>query len=165
MCLIEYWFPHGHFVGGSSLRMKEWVCRVCPMHCRVRGVSSLLVLLGSSFLFVKLVVFERVYCVSDCVLVGRPTKERRCEERTSLMISSLLLQQWSSCFVRLISMVLEMGIKWPYNCCYVGCWFQGLFNKLHSILVQLPCLAFALYVLLTSIWYISAIVLRQLLHG
>ena len=23
MCLIEYWFPHGHFRGGSSLRMKE----------------------------------------------------------------------------------------------------------------------------------------------
>ena len=54
MCLIEYWFPHGHFGGGSSLRMKEWVSRVCPMHSRVMVVSSLLVLLGSSFLSFKI---------------------------------------------------------------------------------------------------------------
>ena len=32
------WFPHGHFWGGSSLRMKEWVNRVCPMRSRVRVV-------------------------------------------------------------------------------------------------------------------------------
>ena len=54
MCLIEYWFPHGHFGRGSSLRMKEWVSRVCPMYSRVRVVSSLLVLLGSSFLSFKI---------------------------------------------------------------------------------------------------------------
>ena len=54
MCLIEYWFPHGHFMGGSSLIMKEWVSRVCLMRSRVRVVSSLLVLLGSSFLSFKM---------------------------------------------------------------------------------------------------------------
>ena len=54
MCLIEYWFPHGHFWGVSSLRMKEWVSWVCPMHSRVRVVSSLLVLLGSSLLSFKI---------------------------------------------------------------------------------------------------------------
>ena len=54
MCLIEYWFPHGHFGEGSSLRMKEWVSRVCPMRVQVRVVSSLLVLLGSSLLSFKM---------------------------------------------------------------------------------------------------------------
>ena len=54
MYLIKYWFPHGHFGGGSSLRMKEWVSRLCPMRNRVRVVSSLLVLLGSSFLSFKI---------------------------------------------------------------------------------------------------------------
>ena len=54
MCFIEYWFPRGHFRGGSSLRMKEWVSWVCPMHSRARVVSSLLVLLGSSFLSFKM---------------------------------------------------------------------------------------------------------------
>ena len=49
-CLIKYWFPHGHFVRGFSLRMQEWVSWVCPMHSRVRVVSSLLALLGSTFL-------------------------------------------------------------------------------------------------------------------
>ena len=54
MCLIEYWFPHGHFVDGSSLRMKEWVIWVCPIRSRVRIVSSLLVLLGFNFLSFKI---------------------------------------------------------------------------------------------------------------
>ena len=54
MCLIECWFPHGHFGGGSSLRMKEWVNWVCPMRSRVKLVSSLLLLLGSSFLSFKM---------------------------------------------------------------------------------------------------------------
>ena len=52
--LIEYWFPHGHFGGGSSLRMKEWASWVCPIRSRVRVVSSLLVLLGSSFFSFKM---------------------------------------------------------------------------------------------------------------
>ena len=34
MCLIEYWFPYGHFGGGSSLRIKEWFSWVCPMRSR-----------------------------------------------------------------------------------------------------------------------------------
>ena len=37
------------FWGGSSLRIKEWVRRVCPMRSRVRLVSSLLVLLKSLY--------------------------------------------------------------------------------------------------------------------
>ena len=45
------------FWGGSSLWMKEWVSRVCLMRLRVRVVLS-----GSSFLSLKLVVFERAYC-------------------------------------------------------------------------------------------------------
>ena len=54
MCFIMYWFPHGHLGGGSSFRMKEWVNPVCPMHSRARVVSSLLVLLGSSFFSFKM---------------------------------------------------------------------------------------------------------------
>ena len=54
ICLIEYWFPHGHFGGGSTLRMKEWISWVCPMRSRVRVVSSFLVLLGSNFLSFKI---------------------------------------------------------------------------------------------------------------
>ena len=54
ICFIEYWFLHGHFGGGSSLRKKEWVSRVYPMCSRIRVASSLLVLLGSSFLSFKI---------------------------------------------------------------------------------------------------------------
>ena len=56
--------------------------------------------------------------------------------RTSLMSSSLLLQQCPICPIYHIWIVLEMGGKWPYNCCFVGCCFQ--FSIVCSILVQFP---------------------------
>ena len=37
--------------------------------------------------------------------------------------------------VCLILMILEMGGKWPYSCCFMRCWFQDLFNIAHNILV------------------------------
>ena len=40
-----------------------------------------------------------------------------------LMSSSVLLQQGPTSLVCLIWMVLEMGGRWLYSCCFVGCWF------------------------------------------
>ena len=76
---------------------------------------------------------------SCCVLVGHPTLACLCDgahRRTSLMSSALLLQQYPACLVHLILMVFEMGGRWPYSCCFMGCCFQNLFNIAHSILVQ-----------------------------
>ena len=56
----------------------------------------------------------------------------------------VLLQQRPACLVRLIWMVLEMGGRWPYSCCFVGCCFQDLFNIAFSILVQFPSSFFSL---------------------
>ena len=77
---------------------------------------------------------------SSCILVrgGRPVFARPCEEvhrSTSLMSSSLLLQQCPACLVRLTWIVFVMGGKWPYSCCFVGCCLQDLFNIARSILV------------------------------
>ena len=47
---------------------------------------------------------------------------------TSLMSSSLLLQQCPACLVRLTCIVFVMGGKWPYSWCLVGCCRQDLFN-------------------------------------
>ena len=47
---------------------------------------------------------------------------------TSLMSSSLLLQQCPACLVSLTCMVFVMGGKWPYSWCLVGCCHQDLFN-------------------------------------
>ena len=44
------------------------------------------------------------------------------------MSSSLLLQQCPACLVCLILIVLVMGSRWPYSCCFVGCCLQDLFN-------------------------------------
>ena len=55
--------------------------------------------------------------------------------RTSLMNSSLLLQQCPACLVRLTWIVFVMGGKWPYSWCFVGCCHQDLFNIARSILV------------------------------
>ena len=54
---------------------------------------------------------------------------------TSLMSSSLLLQQCPACLVCLTWIVFVMGGRWPYSWCFVGCCLQDLFNIARSILV------------------------------
>ena len=77
---------------------------------------------------------------SCCMYVraDRPAFIRPCERvhrSTSLMCSSLLLQQCPACLVRLNFIVFVMGGRWPYSCCFVGCCLQDLFNISRSILV------------------------------
>ena len=84
------------------------------------------------------------------VLAGHPTFARPCEElhgSTSLMSLFLLLQQCPGCLVGLIWMDFEMGGRWPYSCCFVGCCLQDLFNIVSSILVQLASSFFSLHLL------------------
>ena len=47
---------------------------------------------------------------------------------TSLMSSSLLLQECPACLARLTCIVFVMGGKWPYSWCLVGCCRQDLFK-------------------------------------
>ena len=57
------------------------------------------------------------------VRAGRPAFARPCEGvhwSTSLMSSSLLLQQCPACLVCLTLIVYVMGGRWPYSCCFVG---------------------------------------------
>ena len=54
---------------------------------------------------------------------------------TSLMSSSLLLQQCPACLVRLTWIVFVMGGRWPYSWCFVGCCRQDLFIIARNILV------------------------------
>ena len=54
---------------------------------------------------------------------------------TSLMSSSLLLQQCPACLIRLTWIVFVMGSGWPYSWCLVGCCCQDLFNIARNILV------------------------------
>ena len=59
---------------------------------------------------------------SCCMYVraGRPAFARPyvwVHRSTSLMSSSLLLQQWPACLVRLTWLVFVMGGRWPYSWC------------------------------------------------
>ena len=47
---------------------------------------------------------------------------------TSLMSSSLLLQQCPACLVRLTWIIFVVGGRWPYSWCFVGCCRHDLFN-------------------------------------
>ena len=61
------------------------------------------------------------------------------------MSSSLLFQQCPACLVRLTWMVLEIGGKWPYSCCFVDCFFRELFNNnTQSILAKFPLSIFSM---------------------
>ena len=61
------------------------------------------------------------------VRAGRPAFTRPCvgiHKSTSLMSSSLLLQQCPACLVRLTWIVFVIGGRWPYSWCLVGCCCQ-----------------------------------------
>ena len=72
------------------------------------------------------------------VRAGRPAFARPCvgiHKSTSLMSSSLLLQQCPACLVRLTWIVFVIGGRWPYSWWLVGCCCQDLFRIARSILV------------------------------
>ena len=72
------------------------------------------------------------------VRAGRPAFARPCvgiHKSTSLMSSSLLLQQCPACLVLLTWIVFVIGGRWPYSWCLVGCCCQDLFRITRSILV------------------------------
>ena len=74
-------------------------------------------------------VSARSWCRS--VFASRPTLLRPCvgvHRRTSLMSLSLLFQKCPSYLVRLTRIFFEMGCKWPYSYCFVGCCFYD-FSK------------------------------------
>ena len=54
---------------------------------------------------------------------------------TLLMSSSLLLQQYPACLVRLTWIVFVMEGRWLYSWCFVGFCRQDLFNIARNILV------------------------------
>ena len=55
---------------------------------------------------------------------------------TSLMSSSLLLQQCPVCLVCLTLIIFVIGGRWPYRWCLVGCCCQDLFNIGHNLQVN-----------------------------
>ena len=74
------------------------------------------------------------------VRAGRPAFARLCmgvHNNTSLMSSSLLLQQCPACLVRLTWIVFVIGGRWPYSWCLVGCCRQDLFKIARSIFVYI----------------------------
>ena len=72
------------------------------------------------------------------VRAGRPAFARPCvgvHKSTSLMNSSLLLQQCPACLVRLTWIVFVIGGMWLYSWCLVGWCRQDLFSIARNILV------------------------------
>ena len=72
------------------------------------------------------------------VRAGRPAFARPCvgiHKSTSLMSSSLLLQQCPACLVLLTWIDFVIGGRWPYSWCLVGCRCQDLLRIARSILV------------------------------
>ena len=85
-------------------------------------------------------VLHLVSSHSCCMYVraGRPAFARPyvgVHRSTSLMSTSLLLQQCLACLVRLTWIVFVMEGRWPYSWCFVTCCRQDLFNIARNILV------------------------------
>ena len=74
------------------------------------------------------------------VRAGRPAFARPCvgiHKSTSLMSSSLLLQQCPACLVRLTWIVFVIGGRWPYSWCLVGCCCrEAVLNKAQKCIIS-----------------------------
>ena len=82
-------------------------------------------------------VLHPISSQSCCMYVraGRPAFARPyvgVHRSTSLMSSSLLLQQCPACLVHLTWIVFVIGGRWPYSLCLVGGCCQYLFNNAHK---------------------------------
>ena len=76
------------------------------------------------------------------VRAGRPAFARPCvgiHKSTSLMSSSLLLQQCPACLVRLTWIVFGIGGRWPYSWCLVGCCCQDFAIQTDLIKYDILC--------------------------
>ena len=93
----------------------------------------------------ELLTLSRHFCLIHCF--WQVFSITSCVHRRLLMNLSLLLYQCLVCLVHRIWMVLEMGGRWPYSSCFMGCCFQDLFNILQSILVQFPSSFFLIHLL------------------
>ena len=101
------------------------------------------------------------------VRAGRPAFARpyvRVHKSTSLMSSSLLLQQCPACLVYLTWIVFVIGGRWPYSWCLVGCCRQDLskiarsnwdFIGLEILLINKAILCILILVIsLYLVWYL-----------
>ena len=124
-----------YLVMGDTLRPCVCVCKYIYHHHIVLAARiSLTLSRHSSLSFITLGRSSGQQPVSShsCwmyVRAGRPAFARSCvgiHKSTSLMSSSLLLQQCPACLVRLTWIVFVIGGRWPYSWCLVGCCCQVL---------------------------------------
>ena len=142
---ISYKLLYGKKIPENKRRPKAYVLFGNHHHHHVALVARISLTLSrhSSLSFIALGRSSGQHPVSShsCwmyVHAGRPAFARPCvgvHKSTSLMSSSLLLQQCPTCLVCLIWIVFVIGGRWPYSWCLVGCCRQDLFKIARSILV------------------------------
>ena len=124
-------------------RIQKRICRHHHHHIALVAQISLTLSRHSSLSFIAIARSSGQHPVSShsCwmyVQAGRPAFARPCvgiHKSTSLMSSSLLLQQCPACLVRLTWIVFVIGGRWPYSWCLVGYCCQDLLRIARSILV------------------------------
>ena len=74
-------------------------------------------------------IFKATSCIStELLYIGSSWLSCLClsmwrSAQEYVMSSSLFFQQCPAYLVRLTWIVFVMGGKWPYSCCFVGCWY------------------------------------------
>ena len=135
---------YGHSMYVSHIAISWlWYHTIINHHVALVARISLTLSRHSSLSFIALGRSSGQHPVSShscCMYVraGRPAFARPCvgvHRSTSLMSSSLLLQQCPACLVRLTWIVFVIGGRWLYSWCLVRCCRQDLFKIARSILV------------------------------
>ena len=155
---LNPWDVHynaNHYAIGPVIYIYIYIVCVCVCRSKIRNHHHHIVLAArisltlsrhSSLSFIALGRSSGQQPVSShsCwmyVRAGRPAFVRPCvgiHKSTSLMSSSLLLQQCPACLVRLTWIVFVIGGRWPYSWCLVGCCCQDscIIIKKNAIIEQ-----------------------------
>ena len=122
--------PHHHVVPLARISLTFSLSLSC--------LSSLLSIASSRSLRLHSLPVQSCcrYVLAGRTKLARPY-ERSCK-RASLMSSSWLLQQCPVCLVRLIWMVLQIGGRWAYSCCSVGCFFYDFLCNCRQVFSSIP---------------------------
>ena len=107
------------------------------------------VLQATSCVRTEMLLISSSWTSKACSSMWRGPKENIAYELVLTSPACLVCRTW---------MVLEMGGRWLYTCCFEGRCFQDLFIAVCSILLQFLSSFFSLYAFSASVWCIHTVV-------
>ena len=127
--ILKYLLFYSHWTNKKMIYIYIYIyISSSSWHATSTDIPDSLLPLSAIVLRFWQVLWATSHILTELLYVGSSWSCEGVHSRTSLMSSSLLLQQCPVCLVCLTCIVFVMGGRWPDSCCFVGCYLQDLFK-------------------------------------